>query len=389
MKTVSIAMAGLVLGCIVGSVWSFVEYTAPDTDMDALLERLAAESESPAPIAGEPHLVVVDGNEFDFGVMDLSESRSHTFVVTNDGEAPLTLDLLGTTCKCAIGTLPDGAIPPGGSGEVTMEWTAKGEAPEYRQSATIETNDPVNQVLRLSVSGRVVQILRAIPQTVTLTDVPASEPRTASFELINFKEPEFTVERFRWMNVDLENQFEVKVQPMTAEELAGAYGALAGYRFDVTVLPGLPMGSFKSEMVIEASGNRELLVGVRGNVVTDIRVVGAGYRDRVNRLDLGMVASTGATRELMILAKGANREGLQIEIGTIEPPVLTARVGEGTPLNNGTVWKYPLEIEVLPSDAPISHLVASGQPPATLQLLTNHPTVQEITIDVSFAIGAP
>ena len=387
MKPLTIAVTGLILGGILGTAWSFVEFSGSDPDMDDLEARLASTTETAVSMAGNPQLVVEDGPEFDFGMMDLSESKSHTFVLINEGDSPLTLDLLGTTCKCAIGTLPDGSIPPGGSGEVTMEWTAKGEAPEYRQSATIETNDPNKRVLRLSVFGKVVQILRAVPRTVTLTDVPSSAARTAVFELVNFKEDQFEMERFRWTNVDLEDYLEVEARPLTAEELEDAYGALSGYHCEVTVRPGLPMGSFKSELGVQLNGDRAVNVAVRGNVVTDIRVVGGGYRDRLNRLDLGMVPAEGTKRKLMILAKGIHSEGLQFRVDDIVPPVLSATVGEGQSLNDGAVWNYPLEIEVLPSDVPINHLISSAQAPVTLKLLTNHPTVPEIVIDVSFAIG--
>lgn len=393
MKVLSVIIGALLLGSVLGAAWSAVEYRDPGDDLRAMVDRLhdPARLSTATREPGTPHVVVENGNEFDFGVMDLNEALTHTFVLRNEGDAPLTLELLGTTCKCAIGTLPDGAIPPGGEGEVTLEWTAKAEGTDYRQSATIQTNDPLQEVLYLSVMGKVTQILRAIPRSVIFTDIPTTEPRSASFELLNFKEDQFEIADFSWEDLGVADFLELTYQPMSSDELANAYGALSGYRCTVTVQPGLPMGAFRNLLTLQLTpgDRRSLSVPVRGNVVTDIRIAGAGYRDRLNRLELGMVSREGTSRQLMILAKGPHRDQLEFEVAAIEPPdILEVTVGEGKPLNNGAVWKFPLQIKVLPTEGIISHLVSSDQEPARVLLETNHPDAEQIEVFVSFAVGS-
>ena len=78
--------------------------------------------ESPAGEVEQAKVVVVNGSEFDFGVMERNGTRSHRFEIKNAGTAPLQLEKGETTCKCTINKLVDGVLKPGESVMVELEW---------------------------------------------------------------------------------------------------------------------------------------------------------------------------------------------------------------------------------------------------------------------------
>ena len=58
-----------------------------------------------------------------------------------------------TTCKCTISKVGDGEIPPGGEAHVELIWKAVAVNAEFRQTATITTNDPKLRSLELDMVG--------------------------------------------------------------------------------------------------------------------------------------------------------------------------------------------------------------------------------------------
>ena len=71
--------------------------------------------------AGGPK-VRVDRPVHNFGRLDPLTTHQHTFVICNDGDAPLELSEGSTTCKCTVANLTQGTVPPGGKAHVVMQW---------------------------------------------------------------------------------------------------------------------------------------------------------------------------------------------------------------------------------------------------------------------------
>ncbi|EMI28199.1 DUF1573 domain-containing protein, partial [Rhodopirellula europaea] len=89
-----------------------------------------------------PKVELPDGNEHDFGIMQPDEEGEHIFRVKNVGDAPLTLKIGASTCKCTVGTLENESLAPGEETEVKMAWTVKTNETTFGQSAELRTNDP-------------------------------------------------------------------------------------------------------------------------------------------------------------------------------------------------------------------------------------------------------
>ncbi len=91
----------------------------------------------------------------DFG--KITKKQSHTFVVTNTGDAPLVLVHIATGCGCTTTEYSKDPIPPGKSGRVVVSYDPATQRPgAFRKSITVYTNSP-KKYTRLFVKGEVVK----------------------------------------------------------------------------------------------------------------------------------------------------------------------------------------------------------------------------------------
>jgi hypothetical protein len=121
--------------------------------------------------AAKPKVVVPESSH-DFGMMNPHTTASHSFVIRNDGEHPLALEVRETSCKCTVGQLQQSLLPPAEQTTVTLTWNTGYQADTYEQTATVVTNDPLAKSIKLTVKGEVRAEL-IVPESVEL---PASDP---------------------------------------------------------------------------------------------------------------------------------------------------------------------------------------------------------------------
>ena len=148
------ALLGLALG--IGTSWARLG-RAPDFSADYdVLGPATTQTETLEPAKGLKPRAKVDAEDYDFGTVEREHYATHTFRVTNSGEGPLVLKTGGTTCmKCTISKIPKEPILPGESAGVEVQYHASIDAPQFRQSATILTNDPLAPRLVFTVSGKI------------------------------------------------------------------------------------------------------------------------------------------------------------------------------------------------------------------------------------------
>ncbi|HET6326230.1 MAG TPA: DUF1573 domain-containing protein [Planctomycetaceae bacterium] len=115
------------------------------------------EGPGPPAIAATPPFpkVLVEGNQFDFGTVRVGESKSHFVHIKNVGEAPLLV----------VSPPPMHQLPPKGwrrelqvgeSADYEIKWRSHAASDYFAQSVALFTNDPQRPVIRLQISGKVV-----------------------------------------------------------------------------------------------------------------------------------------------------------------------------------------------------------------------------------------
>lgn len=92
----------------------------------------------------QPNIVVPE-TFFDFGRIGPEDVVEQTFVIRNDGEAPLTISRAYTTCGCTTAEFSASVIPPGKVATVKVIFDAgfhDAAGQTVRRGVIMENNDP-------------------------------------------------------------------------------------------------------------------------------------------------------------------------------------------------------------------------------------------------------
>jgi geranylgeranyl pyrophosphate synthase len=131
--------------------------------------------------------VAVEQEEFDFGTMERESLKSHSFAIRNTGRAPLRLTKGETTCRCTKFEIVKAALAPGEATQIELEWRATVPEGPFRQTATIETNDPLRPQVTLTIAGKITNSQRVSPDSIVFSGITANEPHTAEVRIYSYR----------------------------------------------------------------------------------------------------------------------------------------------------------------------------------------------------------
>jgi hypothetical protein len=355
--------------------------------------------------------VVVDQEEYEFGKIDITAEGRHEFIFANRGQGTLELAAGGTSCGCAVSEIKDDRIAPGKSGKVTVTWTAnKGEGP-FRQTATIETNDPTRPQVTLTVWGLITRLVRAVPPALVFGHVSAARPITGQVRLLCQLDEPLEVLGCELSDPQTAKYFEVTFEPLPADQLkegdagggnSGEEGdsgektnadkqqrPRSGYLLTVTVKPGLPLGGF-SQTILVQTGLKSVptvKIPVAGTIVGDISIVGRGWDDQTGILTLGRVSNRqGIQRRLLLVARGPRSKEVQFTLVRTDPDLLQVdeqKLKDTTTIGSGAVTQTPLIIRIPRGSRRASYL---GSQLGEILINTNHPEIPLLRIRVRFVV---
>jgi hypothetical protein len=86
-----------------------------------------------------PGLVFTD-SAFDFGTVTAGAIVKHSYTFTNTGEGQLIITNAQASCGCTVPTYPHEPIPPGGKGEIKVEFNTRGRSGRQNKTVTILAN---------------------------------------------------------------------------------------------------------------------------------------------------------------------------------------------------------------------------------------------------------
>ena len=336
--------------------------------------------------------VVADEPVHDFGVVALGRKSVHTFVVRNQGEAPLLLGEPITTCKC---TAPqagnDEPIPPGGSTTVTLEYDPERATPEFAQRAMIHTNDPDDPRLELKITGRVEELLRAVPgDTLDFGAVAGREPIKKSLYVVSSMTDGFEVTgtepTSEYLTVATEKLDPANLPEDLTQDPNGAEPT-AAVRVDVTVEPDMAVGRFRERVVVKFDQEDRyshmvvFVIGTRRGPFAFLPVARGDqgdqkWLDEALAFDLGTFrAEEGRTGTLMMFVDGLDEPLELTDVQSTEKYVtLTARPDPSF-AGDGGRQKVFLDFAVPPGGPPATH---KRKGKVTVTAKTNHPEAREL-----------
>ena len=406
MKLLVATVVTIVLGICVGLVharWTHtgIQEQFRPISMDSVAEMMGVELIVDEDNEDRPIATVVGGNQYDFGSMERRGTRSHTFVIRNDGTQPLTLKKGETTCKCTFSSLAHGVVAPGESVEIKLDWTARevGPTSEFNQSAEIYTNDPANRSVRLVVRGQIIQSVLPKPEVMTMNNISSGEEYTAMTGLYCYRD---TVDRLEVIDFELLGAtpldlVEIHFEPMSAEQVAKEPRATSGQVMHVKLKPGMKAGMFSQAIRVKTNlpDAPRVDVFLNGEVVQDITIFGRGFRasegdnpEYFGVLNLGSIASeTGLEHNIILVVKGALRNDVSFSVGSVFPAgVVDVELGPATVVGTGKTVHHKLLLTVKPGQAAGDFVEGNQGNALRIVLKTTYPNTPEISISVVFSI---
>ncbi|MCX6991746.1 MAG: DUF1573 domain-containing protein [Kiritimatiellaeota bacterium] len=297
--------------------------------------------------------LICDEPEYCFGTLSNTNDVPHTFVLANEGDAPLAIYRVQTDCGCTHVRLEDKIIHPGEQITVQVRLILKGRAGGQHKRVTIESNDPDHPRLALSLIGEAVAEMEVKP------------------------------DRIYWGNLR-SDAAEVKTVDIGFDDSAPGYITGAGvispafavavetnkpgraYRIRIRLVPPLALGRFATNVWITTDAPRypQLTVPMQGRVVGDIYTV-------PDELRLASATNQPVSRLLMVQSSLKR----PFRILKAEPPLTNMEVRVRSMLTRG----YRIELRnILPDPA------LDGK---SLVITTDCATMPELT--VPFRIGQP
>ncbi len=338
------------------------------------------------PVGPAPKVQVVGDREYDFGVIERGRSGEHGFKVRNDGEAPLTLKVGKTSCKCTIGDVEDGELAPGDETTITLKWEADGDERYFRQSAQIQTNDPLTPIVELVIAGKVVDLVSASPNVVTLSNINPGQDAEAHFVIHSPEFESFEITGVSFRREELGKFFKLSYEKATPSVL-DEHNAKGGYECRVKLLPGLPIGQFAQilDIATDLPDASPVEVRLNGSISGELSIMGGGYLSEYGLLPIGQVfRNDGATRTVRLLVGGEHRDVDVTEVSVSHPASLTAEVGAKQNLGNKV--SFPITITVPVGAEPVSCLGANAGGFAEVLVRTTHPETPAVRVMVKFSV---
>jgi Protein of unknown function (DUF1573) len=382
MRTFIVLILAVVLA--VAAAWGATryEFRRAETPLSALME-------SPDTTALAPVAVVNESEVFHFGTMNVDTKKSHTFIIKNNGTAPLVLTKGHTSCKCTLSELNAGEVAPGKTAEVNLEWHPPGATEEFEQSAEIQTNDPQRPRIQLIVRGRVLDALKLDPATLTVGDVSVNDTHTFETTLWSYRTESFQLESWEFDEAPTAPFFSLQAVPVSADELKLQPDAKAGWKVQISLKQGAPLGAISQKVILKhnVADVAPLSLTITGKGVGDITVISPLYVADKDYLELGnVVRSQGFQTKIYLLAKGPRREGMKLSVLEVDPAAaLQVKIGEPSrPSEKSILW--PVEIQIPAGSEPISRIGSEIGKLAKITLATNDTVTPQVVLRVRVAV---
>jgi hypothetical protein len=343
--------------------------------------------------SGPQPKVSVSETEIEFGRMEVGESRSHDFVFTNVGEAPLTIKMGDTTCQCTYGDLQKGEerkILPGQSQNVKLTWKPEVQTEHFSKGANILTDDPTQKSIGLKIVGIVGSRIAVIPDREwPCPDVLDDKAAHCTGMLVSGVLKDFKVSSIETHGAPIE----FELSPLDESQLQSQH-ASAGYQVRLTVKPEIQTGAFAIPITIKTnvpekseSGDAEklfefnvLISGVRRG---PIRFAGPEWIEDKMAIRLGSFeASEGKQLLVPMFIRNPPADGFQLtKAPETTPSELKVELVRDDK-SEGKAQRYFLKLDY-PAGAPrVEHRI---QDPGKIRLFTNHPHASEIELIVYLA----
>jgi hypothetical protein len=338
-----------------------------------------------------PKAVVVGGSGFDFGTMPAGTQRSHTFRIRNDGNAPLVLEVLRSSCKCTIGKLDKNTLQPGEETAIELTWKVEGMLSEFSQTATIGTNDRRQQELQFAIHGKIGRTYVLDPEEIQLGEFSAKDKFEKSYKLYSFEETPLVLNAYWADSEQPEIAIHHEIRKLEPNEVAEY--STARYVADLTieVSPGLPAGPINGQVHMEVGVDHiPLALRCTGACVSDLRILaGSNYNQKLNTLYAGrFTEEEGGSIKFHVVARTNEGQSVDLKLKSVEPAEAQAilKVELDEPIRKSLKTLFPVVVTVPKGTEPCNYSGSGGDNAVKLTFTTNLEGSNEIPLMIRFIV---
>lgn len=201
--------------------------------------------------------IEIDAPTHDFGTLPQMESVEHIFRIKNVGNLPLEILDVDPSCTCEKVALKKNIIPPGGATELKVRYRGSTNSGKTRVAVYLETNDPDEPEVVVSLFGIVNGIAGVYPGHFNLGNIGQEESIRQSFVIFpRTYGHKLTVKSVR----STSPLIKTKLQKVRGKDI------LARVNFEIH---RLPMGPFRETITVTTDAEKysEIHVGIEGTVV--------------------------------------------------------------------------------------------------------------------------
>lgn len=144
----------------------------------------------------------------DFGIIDEGEKIKHTFTFKNIGTSQLEV-YSRSTCSCTVSSISSRSIPPGETGDITIELDTAGRTGLTSQTVYLKTNDPVNKNTILTISGIIEPGIKVVPEKIWFDEVVINNTVKREILITGSKKSGLSIK-----NIDAPNGVTAKILPV-------------------------------------------------------------------------------------------------------------------------------------------------------------------------------
>ncbi|MBI2425615.1 MAG: DUF1573 domain-containing protein [Candidatus Hydrogenedentes bacterium] len=112
---------------------------------------------------------------FNFGEVDNSGDVIHDFVIKNEGDTPLSIQNVKTSCGCTVAELKKKVLEPAEETTVSAKFSLKGKTGQQTKIITVESDDPANPQFALQLQGTAIAAVMLEPNLVNFGRVVGDE----------------------------------------------------------------------------------------------------------------------------------------------------------------------------------------------------------------------
>ena len=254
-----------------------------------------------------------DGRVYDFGVVSREDLPHHRFTFTNIGQADLVISEVDSPCGCTAALLSAETIPPGGRGEIDVNFNPQGRRGKQKQTVSVYSNAENEPIAQLTVKGTVMAAVDVSPDRVLFGSVNNQQATTKRIRVLDSGEGTLKI-----IHIETSSPF------LTTEVGPVHLGKAINYDVKVTLQPGVRMGKFQETLTIHTNNELQprLSVSIEGNVLGPITVhpehlfFGFVNRQELAQQDILLAKTDGA--DLEVLEVGHQSQFVSTEIIPLE-----------------------------------------------------------------------